>query len=142
MTTAKERHQNKVMTDVIRGSEGYYRNHTEVAKVMQEDLRKSKEQRDKWEYEHYGTVTTERDSRYVTYRKIIAVPVEIEIPWELDQLVKLDILENLGISYHEWVERCYKERMKQILTDPKEFGEVLLWDVKRGHTFEDDMLDE
>ncbi len=53
------------------------------------------------------------------------VPVQIEVPWELDQLGKNGILENLGISYSEWVERCYKERMKQILADPVEFGNLL-----------------
>ena len=37
---------------------------------------------------------------------------------------KNGILENLGISYSEWVERCYKERMKQILADPAEFGNL------------------
>ena len=58
--------------------------------------------------------------------------VEIELPWELDQLAKMDILENLGISYSVWVERCYKERMKQILTDPAEFGNLLLEEVKRA----------
>ncbi len=39
---------------------------------------------------------------------------------------KNGILENLGISYSEWVERCYKERMKQILADPVEFGNLLM----------------
>ncbi|MDQ5869654.1 MAG: hypothetical protein M3530_08005 [Thermoproteota archaeon] len=29
---------------------------------------------------HYGTVTIDRDSRYVKYQKIVAVPVEIEVP--------------------------------------------------------------
>ena len=87
------------------------------------------------------TVTTERDSRDVKNQRIVAVSVEIEIPGELDQLVKLDILENLGISYSEWVERCYIQRMKQILTDPTEFGKIMLWDIKRQHCFQEDSLE-
>jgi hypothetical protein len=39
--------------------------------------------------EHYGTVTTERDSRDAKYQKVILVPVEIELPWELDQVAKM-----------------------------------------------------
>ena len=39
------------------------------------------------------------------YQKVMLVPVEIEVPWELDQLAKMDILEDLGISYSAWVER-------------------------------------
>ena len=70
------------------------------------------------------------------------VPVEIEVPWELDQLAKMDILEDLGISYSAWVERRYKERMKQILTDPAEFGNLLLEEVKRQHCFQDSTLDD
>jgi hypothetical protein len=141
MTAADKRRQNRIMSNMMRGSDEYYRKHPDPPKEILEQNRKSKEARDEWQLEHYGTVTTERDSRDVEFKKVMSVPVEIEVPWELDQLVKMDILENLSISYSEWVERCYKERMKQILTDPKEFGEVLLWDVKRGHCFEDDMLD-
>jgi hypothetical protein len=70
------------------------------------------------------------------------VLVEIEVPWELDQLTKLDIFENLGISYSVWVERCYKERKKQILTDPAEFGNLLLEEVKRQLCFQDSTLDD
>jgi hypothetical protein len=87
-------------------------------------------------------VTYERDSRDAKYQKIEAVPVEIEVPRELDALVKIDILEELGISYSEWVERCYKERMKQILTDPAEFGKVLLWNVKSSHCFQEDTMED
>jgi hypothetical protein len=54
---------------------------------------------------------------------------------------KNGILENLGIYYSEWVERCYKERMKQILTDPGEFGYLLLEEVKRQPCLQDSTLD-
>ena len=43
---------------------------------------------------------------------------------------KNDILENLGISYSVWVELYDKERLKQILTDPAEFGNLLLEEVE------------
>lgn len=95
-----------------------------------------------WQLEHYGTVTSERDSRDVKFQKITLVPVEIEVKSELDALVKMDILENLGISYSEWVERCYKERMAQILTDPTEWGKLTLEDVKRGHCLQEDSLQD
>ena len=74
----------------MRGSDEYYRNHPDQPKEILEENRRSKEARDEWQMEHYGTVTTERDSRDVKYQKIIAIPVEIEVPDELDQLVKLD----------------------------------------------------
>ena len=130
------------MTNLMRGSVEYYRNHPDQPKEKLEENRRSKETRDQWQMEHYGTVTTERDSRDVKYQKIIAIPVEIEVPDELDQLVKLDILETVGLTYSEWVERCYKERMKQILTDPTEWGKIMLDDVKRGHAFQEDTLEQ
>ncbi len=78
------------MNDVMRGSNEYYRNHPDVAKVMEEENRQQKERADKWQMEHYGTVTEERDSRDAKYKRIMAVPVTIEVPWELDQLVTLE----------------------------------------------------
>jgi hypothetical protein len=30
------------------------------------------------------------------------------------------------MSFEEWVNICFKERMNQILTDPKEFGKLIL----------------
>ena len=70
------------------------------------------------EVELYGTVPTERDSGNAIYQKVMPVSFEIEASWELDHLEKMDILENLGISYSLWVEHCYKGRMKQSLMDP------------------------
>ena len=141
MTTKDSRRKDRIMTNLMRGSDEYYRNHPNQPKEILEENRKSKEARDEWQMEHYGTVTTERDSRDTKYQKIIAVPVEIEVPDELDQLVKLDILETVGLTYSEWVERCYKERMKQILTDPTEWGKIMLDDVKRGQCFQEDSLE-
>ena len=139
--TAKERRQNRVMGDVMRGSEEYLKNHPEVAKALEEETQQQKERADQYEIEHYGTGTYSRDSRNIKYEKIRAVPVEIEVPSELDNLVKMDILAELEISYSEWVEQCYRERMKQILTDPAEFGKLVLPGVMRGHLV-DQILDE
>ena len=91
--------------------------------------------------EHYGTVTNERESRYTKYKKIVAVPVEIEVSRYVDNFVKMEFLEELEITYSEWVECCYKERLKQILNDPGEFGEVILEIKKRGHVVDDDDLE-
>ncbi len=142
MTNAKERRQNRIMDKVMDGSEEYYRNHPEVAKVMEEERQQQKERADQWQIEHYGTATYKRDSRDAKYEKITAVPIEIEVPWELDQLVKLDILAELEITYSEWVERCYKERMKQILTDPAEFGKLVLPRIRDGHLVDDYVLEK
>ncbi len=96
-----------------------------------------KKRDDRYQMYKFGTITYSRDSRNAKYEKITAVPVEIEVPDELNQLVKIDILQELEISYSEWVERCYRERMKQILTDPAEFGKVLLDDIRRSHCFQE-----
>jgi hypothetical protein len=53
----------------------------------------------------------------------------------------MEILGELEITYSEWVERCYKERMKEILTDPAEAGKVVLENKKRGHVVDDDDLE-
>jgi hypothetical protein len=70
------------------------------------------------------------------------VPVEVEVSPYVDNFVKTEILEELEISYSEWIERCYKERMKQILTDPAEFGKVVLESKKRGHVVNEQDLDD
>jgi hypothetical protein len=37
------------------------------------------------------------------------------------------------MSFEEWVNICFKERMEQIVTDPKEFGKVVLSEIRRNH---------
>lgn len=141
MTTANERRQDRVMTDIMHGSDEYYRKNPNQPKEIQEQNRKSQEAIDQWQFEHYGTVTNERDSRYSKYEKIIAVPVEIEVSRYVDNFVKMEILEELEITYSEWVERCYKERLKEILTNPAEFGKVVLESKMRGHVVDHDDLE-
>jgi hypothetical protein len=65
--------------------------------------------------------------------KRTVVPVEIETSFQLYDIVTGTILEYLDISYEEWVNICYKQRMKQLLADPKEFGELMLDSVRAMH---------
>jgi hypothetical protein len=109
--------------------------------TYEDRVRDDKKASDDYDMKHYGTITYSRDPRDTKYRKITAVPVEIEVPWEVDQLVKLSILGELEMTYAEWIEQCYLERMKQILTDPAEFGKLMLPHIKRGHLVEDDDLE-
>jgi hypothetical protein len=53
------------------------------------------------------------------------IPVQIEISSELDQFVKFEILDEYEMTYPQWIQKCYVERMRQILLDPAEFGKVL-----------------
>ena len=68
---------------------------------------------------------------------ILLTVVEIEIWSELYNLIQMDILDNVAVpdkmSFQEWVNICFKERMEQIVTDPKEFGKLLLNPIRRGH---------
>jgi hypothetical protein len=91
-------------------------------KVREEEER---ERHEMYESKHYGVVTHMRNSR--EYRsKIIAVPIELEVSHELDSFVKHEILSEGELTYPQWIKRCYIERMRQILSDPTEFGKVVL----------------
>jgi hypothetical protein len=79
-----------------------------------------------------------------TYRKTREVPEwdkvtvirvgEIEVPDELHSFVKNEILDGeWGLTYPKWIQRCYIQRMAQILNDPAEFGKVVLEGKKRDH---------
>jgi hypothetical protein len=52
-------------------------------------------------------------------------------------LIQHDILSHFdaghGMSFQEWVNVCFKERMEQIVTDPKEFGKLVLNPIRRGY---------
>jgi len=41
---------------------------------------------------------------------------------ELHAFVRDEILTEFGRTYKDWIQECYIERMKQILSDPAEFG--------------------
>jgi hypothetical protein len=49
----------------------------------------------------------------------------------------MDILDKVVVpdrmSFQEWVNICFKERMNQILTDPKAWGKLVLNPIRRGN---------
>jgi hypothetical protein len=72
---------------------------------------------------------TRKHSKFDFGEDLQVIPVEIEIDSLLHSLIENQILENTGvdkISFEEWVNICFKERMEQILTDPREFGKIIL----------------
>lgn len=76
-------------------------NNQDVEEVEAEWL-KRKEENDRWEKKRrdedemtkYGVITYKRKS--VNSREVTIVPVEIEVPWALDQFVKFEILDEFG----------------------------------------------
>jgi hypothetical protein len=71
-------------------------------------------------------------------RKSLVPGIEIESPSREYGLVTHTILEYIGCSFGEWVNRYYNQRMSQILSDYKEFGAVLRESVRRSHGIFDD----
>jgi hypothetical protein len=80
-------------------------------------------------------VKTYRKKRDVPeWDKVTVIPVgEIEVPDELDSFVKNEILDGWELTYPKWIQRCYIQRMAQILNDPAEFGKVVLEGKKRDN---------
>jgi hypothetical protein len=79
---------------------------------------------------------TRKHSKFDFGENLLVVPVEIEIESLVYSLIKHKILENMeedDVSFEEWVNICFKERMEQILTDPKEFGKIILHPIRRGY---------
>ena len=89
-------------------------------------------------------VKTYRKKRDVPeWDKVTVIPVgEIEVSDELDQFVKAEILDGWDLTYPKWVQRCYIQRMAQILNDPAEFGKVVLEGKKRDHCISDQDLED
>ena len=58
----------------------------------------------------------------------------------------MDILNKVAVpskmSFQEWVNICFQERMEQIVTDPKEWGKLLLNPILRGHCLPEVELEE
>jgi hypothetical protein len=109
-------------------------------KRVQEDKKQQQRQRDEEEHRKYGVVTYER--RPENTPKVTVIPVEIEVPWALDQLTKHEILDEIGYEYRDWIQECYLHRMRGILTDPTEFGKLVLGAKKRAHCLEDRELED
>ncbi len=54
--------------------------------------------------------------------KLSDVVIEIEVPTEIDSFTKFEILDEYGRTYKSWIQQCYLHRMREILTNPTEFG--------------------
>jgi hypothetical protein len=85
----------------------------------------------------------------VTYRRkpsglsdVEVISVEIEVPTEIDEFTKFEILDEYGRTYKSWIQQCYLHRMKEILTNPTEFGKVVLEEKKRDHCIQNSDLEE
>jgi hypothetical protein len=107
-------------------------------KRREEQKRREQKERDAYQREKFGVVTYERRSEDTP--KVRVVPLEIEVSWALDEFVKFEILDELAYSYRDWIQECYLHRMRQILTDPAEFGKLVLEQKKRGHCIKDEDL--
>ena len=64
--------------------------------------------------------------------KLSVVVIEIEVPTEIDSFTKFEILDEYGRTYKSWIQQCYLHRMKEILTNPTEFGKVILEEKEKG----------
>lgn len=91
-----------------------------------------RQQFEKEEMERYGVVTYTRKS---TEYESDVIPIEIEVPCEIDQVYEY------GRTYTRWIRECYLHRMREILTNPTEFGKVVLENRKSAHCVQDEDLE-
>jgi hypothetical protein len=100
-----------------------------------------RQQFEKKEPEKYGVVTYSRQS--TDYESdVIVILVEIEVPSEIDAFTKNEILDEYGRTYQNWIQQCYLHRMREILTNPEEFGKVVLEEKKRDHCIQNADLED
>jgi hypothetical protein len=76
-----------------------------------------RQQFEKEEMKKYGVVTYSRKSE--EYRSDVVV-----IPTEIDSFTKSEIINEYGRTYTKWIQECYLHRLREILTNPTEFGKV------------------
>lgn len=69
-------------------------------------------------------------------RQVRVVSCEIEIPNELYETITLTFLEYCPISIEEFINNRFMELMKQILSDPSEFGKLMLDNVRALHNLQ------
>jgi hypothetical protein len=91
-----------------------------------------RQQFEKVQLEKYGVITYSRQSTEHS-SDVIVIPVEIEVPSEIDAFTKSEILDEYGRDYKNCIQQCYLHRMREILTNPTEFGKVVLAEKKRDH---------
>jgi hypothetical protein len=56
-------------------------------------------------------------------------------------MIKFEILDEYGRTYKSWIQQCYLHRMREILTNPTEFGKVVLEEKKRDHYIQNSDLE-
>jgi hypothetical protein len=103
----------------------------EWLKRREDEKRREQQERDSYQREKFGIVTYQWRSEDTP--KVTVVPVEIEVSCALDEFVKYEILDELAYSYRDWIQECYLHRMREILTDPAEFGKLVSEQKKRSH---------
>jgi hypothetical protein len=81
------------------------------------------------------------ESRHAKYycndcwQSLITIPIEIELDSTVHRLIKEQMLWDPFEykDFQKWVNQCFKERMDQILTDPKEYGKATLQKVRSDY---------
>ena len=91
--------------------------------------------------ERYGVITYNRQSSE-RRSDVTVIPIELEIPSEIDAFTKFEILDGHGRTYKNWIQQCYLHRMREILTNPTEFGKVVLEEKKRDHCIQNGDLED
>ena len=111
--------------------EGIEREKDRVHKINEEE-----------ELERCGVKTFQWKRETPEWDKVTVIPVgEIEVSDELDSFVKGEILDGWELTYPKWIQRCYIQRMAQILNDPGEFGKVVLQGKIRDHCIQQSDLE-
>jgi hypothetical protein len=101
-----------------------------------EDKSYGDERRDSYKGQHYRRLPYN-----ARFQNVTVVRAEIEMPDELYAVITRTILEYNWERLGDFITARFMERMKQIMTDPKEFGKLMLDGVKAAHCLEDCELD-
>ena len=134
--TIKNQNQNHSNTN-SNGERPFY----EVIELERERQRRIHEEE---ELKKCGVKTYHRKRQTPEWDQVTVVPVgEIEVSDELDSFVKAEILDgnNGYLTYPKWIQRCYIQRMAQILNDPAEFGKAVLRGKIRDHMIQQSDLE-
>ena len=114
-------------------------NEEELLRLRQGRKEWEREEREQDQLKRYGVVTYRKQPS--GYRDVEVIPVEIEVPTEIDEFTKFEILDQYGRTYKNWIQQCYLHRMREILTNPTEFGKMVLEEKKRDHCIQNEDLE-
>jgi hypothetical protein len=118
-----------------------YLDDEELWRRREEQKKLERERYERNELESYGVVTYSRQPS--GYRSdVIVIPIEIEVPSEIDAFTKAEILNGYNRSYKKWIQECSLHRMREILTNPTEFGKVVLKEKKSDHCIQEEDLED